>query len=69
VPRLLLALTLFSIVSSPFLFLLSRSNGRFTFGDSARINYTEYVNGANLFVHWQVKPSGTGMPKRNAARL
>jgi hypothetical protein len=69
VPRVLLALALFSIVSTPFLFLLSRSKGRFTFGDSARINYAEYVNGANLFVHWQGKPSGTGTPKHPTRKI
>src|ERR1019366_717507 len=53
IPRLLLALVLFSAVSAPFLLLISRSKGRFTFGDSGRINYAEYVNGVTNFAHWQ----------------
>ncbi|MBZ5698582.1 MAG: hypothetical protein LAN18_08545 [Acidobacteriia bacterium] len=69
IPRLLLALILFSAVSAPFLLLISRSKGRFTFGDSGRINYAEYVNGVNLFVHWQGEPPGTGTPKHPTRKI
>jgi hypothetical protein len=69
VPRLLLALILFSAVSAPFFLLLSRSKGRFTFGDSGRINYAEYVNGVNSFVHWQGEPPGTGTPKHPTRKI
>jgi hypothetical protein len=69
VPRLLLALVLFSIISMPFMLVISRSKSRLTFGDSGRINYAEYVNGINLFIHWQGEPPGTGTPKHPTRKI
>jgi len=60
-PKALLALTVFSFVAAPLIVALSKSKNRVTFGDSARINAAEYINGATSFVHWQ-EPSGTGVP-------
>ncbi len=50
VPRVMLALIVFLLASAPYLFLLSRSKGRITFGDSGRINYAKITsNGACPF--------------------
>ncbi len=57
-----LALCLFAVIAAPFIVALSRSKGRLTFGDSARLNYAWMVNGAPEFVHWQGRPPGTGTP-------
>src|SRR5258706_2517788 len=69
IPRVLLAVVVFSVVSAPYLFLLSKSKQRFTFGDSGRIAYAEYVNGVNLAIHWQGEPPGTGTPKHPTRKL
>ena len=69
IPRVLLALALFSLVSLPFVVLISRSKGRFTFGDTGGIAYAEYVNGVNFTIHWQGKPPGTGTPKHPTRKI
>ncbi len=68
-PRVTLALIAFLLASAPYLFLLSRTKGRITFGDSGRINYAEYVDGAPLFIHWQGVPAGSGEPEHSTRRL
>jgi hypothetical protein len=68
-PLVLLSLVVFSMVSAPFALLLSKTKGRFTFGDSGTINYAEYVDGVNLFIHWQGEPPGTGTPKHPTRRV
>jgi hypothetical protein len=40
-----------------------------TFGDSGRINYAEFVNGAPKYVHWEGEPPGTGIPAHPQRRL
>jgi hypothetical protein len=52
-PRVLVALLLFLLVSGPFIVALSLSQGRFTLGDSAKLNYAWHVNGVTKWVHWQ----------------
>lgn len=59
----LMATLLFLLVSAPLLIALSGDKGRFTFGDSGRIAYAEFVDGVPLYTHWQGLPPGTGIPK------
>jgi len=40
-----------------------------TFGDSGRINYAEFVNGAPKYVHWEGQPPGTGIPANPQRKL
>jgi hypothetical protein len=56
------ALAFFLAIAAPFVFLLSSAKGRLTFGDSGKINYAEFVDGAPKYVHWQGQPPGTGVP-------
>ncbi|MBI3589999.1 MAG: hypothetical protein HY094_01305 [Candidatus Melainabacteria bacterium] len=42
-PRVLLSLIVFLVLISPFVFLLSREKGYFTFGDATKLNYIEEV--------------------------
>jgi 4-amino-4-deoxy-L-arabinose transferase-like glycosyltransferase len=56
------ALAFFLAIAAPFVFLLSSAKGRLTFGDSGKINYAEFVDGAPKYVHWQGEPPGTGVP-------
>jgi len=69
IPRALLALTLFSVVSGPFAGLISRSKGRLTYGDSGRIAYAEYVNGVAHSIHWQGIPPGSGTPRHPTRKI
>jgi hypothetical protein len=60
--RTLLAAGVFAVFAGPFILSLSSQKGRLTFGDSARINYLEYVDGGTLWIHWRGEPEGTGTP-------
>jgi hypothetical protein len=53
--NVLLAGLTFAIVSVPFAVLLSKEKRRLTFGDSGRLNYAWYVDGAT-YRHWQGEP-------------
>jgi hypothetical protein len=46
-PRVLAALVIFAAVSGPWITALSRAKGRLTFGDSGRVNYVLWVDGAS----------------------
>jgi hypothetical protein len=61
-PRILISLVSFLLVCGPFMFALSRSKGRVTFGEAGKINYAEFVNGVPLYMHWQGGPAGAGSP-------
>jgi hypothetical protein len=68
-PRTLLALAAFAAVAAPFVFALSKSKNRPTFGDVGRISYAEYIDGAPKFRHWQGEPPGTGVPIHPTRRV
>jgi hypothetical protein len=59
---LILAILFFFIFAIPFIARLSSVKGRFTFGDSGRINYAEFVNRVPKYVYWEGEPPGTGAP-------
>ena len=63
------ALATFLLVCAPFVTALSLSKGRFTFGDSSRLNYAFYVNGVQYHQHWQGGPPGAGMPIHPTRKL
>jgi hypothetical protein len=50
------------IVTAPFVYGLSRQKGRLTFGDTGRLNYASFVNGASQ-LDWQGETPGHGTPK------
>lgn len=64
-PRVLTALALFFLIASPFIFAISRAKGRFTFGDSARLN-TTWVR---ALTRWQGGGAGTGAPVHSARKV
>ncbi|MDQ3812535.1 MAG: hypothetical protein M3347_01135, partial [Armatimonadota bacterium] len=68
-PRVLVASIVFLAVAGPFVLALSKSKGRLTFGDSARLNYAWCVSGATLYVHWQGEPPGSGTPVHTTRRI
>jgi hypothetical protein len=64
-----IALIVFLLVSAPLIAALSRATGRFTFGDSARVNQAFYIDGVQMFRHWQGGPPGSGMPLHPTHKL
>ncbi len=56
-PKTLLAGLLFVLVAAPLVLLLSGQKHRLTFGDSGKLNYAWYVDGAT-YRHWQGEPLG-----------
>jgi hypothetical protein len=67
--RSMVAVLAFLVIAAPFAISLSRAKGRMTFGDSGRINYAEFVNGAPKYVHWEGEPPGTGIPAHPQHKL
>jgi hypothetical protein len=60
--RSAVALAVFAMIAAPLIVLMSKEKHRLTFGDSGKINYAEFVDGAPLMTHWQGEPAGTGIP-------
>jgi hypothetical protein len=46
-PRMLAAMAVFAAVSMPFVLALSKSKGRFTFGDAGAVNYRQMMGAAD----------------------
>ncbi|HYP25369.1 MAG TPA: hypothetical protein VE262_01510 [Blastocatellia bacterium] len=61
-PRVGLAGAVFLAACAPLIVALSASKGRFSFGESGRLNYAWYVNDVTRFVHWQGEGHGHGAP-------
>jgi hypothetical protein len=68
-PGTLLALAIFVAIAAPWIVAISHAKERWTFGDSGKIAYAEYVNGATLTTHWQGQPPGTGVPKHPTRQI
>ena len=60
--RSALALAAFATIAAPLIVLISEEKHRVTFGDSGKLAYAEFVDGAPLMTHWQGQPAGTGTP-------
>lgn len=69
VPLVITALFFFALFTAPLVISLSKAKGRLTFGDSGRINYAEFVNGAPKYVYWQGQPPGTGIPEHSTRKV
>jgi hypothetical protein len=63
------AMTIFLVMAAPWINALRHAKGRWTFGDSGKIAYAEYVNGAPLTTHWQGQPRDTGVPKHPTRQI
>lgn len=60
--RSAVALAVFAMIAAPLIVMISKDKHRPTFGESGKIAYAEFVNGAPPMTHWQGKPAGTGTP-------
>ena len=67
--RTLVALIVFLAVSAPFIGAISRSKGRFTIGDTGKINYAWGVNRSAPFFNWQGGDPTAGTPKHPTRKL
>ncbi|HYL86177.1 MAG TPA: hypothetical protein VE263_18275 [Candidatus Angelobacter sp.] len=67
--RTMMAAGVFSIFAVPLILALSAAKGRPSFGDSARIAYTEYIDGATKIAHWQGEQPGTGKPAHPTRKI
>lgn len=59
-PRVLAAVIVFLAISGPWILAISRAKGRFTFGDSGRINYVLLVNHASPAWYFQTLGTAGG---------
>jgi hypothetical protein len=55
--KLLLAASVFLLLTLPFILLISAKKDKFTIGESGTVTYLRYVNGMP-FPHWQGDPQG-----------
>jgi len=52
IPKAIAAFVVFVMICAPFVFCISKSKGRFTIGDTAKINYAWGVNQSAPFFNW-----------------
>ena len=57
------SLLAFALIAAPLLAALSIPRGRFTFGDSGKLNYATFVSPAEPTIHWQGETPAGGTPK------
>jgi hypothetical protein len=67
--RNLASVLAFAVVAAPLVAALSLPRGRFTFGDSGRLNYTAYVSPGGNLMNWQGAPPGSGTPKHPTRKI
>jgi hypothetical protein len=68
-PRTAIALIAFLLFVSPWIFTLSKTKGRFTFGDTARLNYAFYINDLVDHPYWHGENAVLGTPTHSGRRL
>jgi hypothetical protein len=66
-PRTVVALIAFFLIAGPFIIAISRAKGRFTFGDSGRLNYSWSIN--RIPHYWQGDRSGNGAPRHPPRKI
>ena len=69
VPRVVVALVAFLLIAGPYVLILSKAKGRLTIGDTAKLAYAWWVNGATYGVHWQGEPPGSGRPEHPTRKI
>ena len=59
----------FGVVAAPLVLALSLPQGRFTFGDSGKLNYSSLVSPGGRVINWQGDPVGSGVPKHPTRKI
>jgi hypothetical protein len=67
--RMLVAALFFFCACAPLIFLLSHQKGRFTFGDSGKLNYAWWVSPRTFWRNWQGEVPGSGTPVHPTRQL
>jgi hypothetical protein len=67
--RMLVTGLIFLCTSAPLILLLSHQKGRFTFGDSGKLNYAWYVSPRTFWRNWQGEIPGSGIPVHPTRQL
>ena len=67
-PRVLSAFFVFALVCAPLIATISITKGRWTFGDTGKLNYVWEFN-VPRFVHWQGEPPGNGVPAHPTRKI
>jgi hypothetical protein len=65
----LFSMLAFALAAAPLLLMLSLPRGRFTFGDSGKLNYSAMVSPGGRAINWQGDPIASGVPKHPTRRL
>jgi 4-amino-4-deoxy-L-arabinose transferase-like glycosyltransferase len=68
VPRVALTVALFLLIAGPFIFAISRAKGRFTTGESGKLNYLWSINRVP-YPHWQGEEPGNGQPRHPTRKI
>lgn len=66
---ILISTVVFLCVCAPLISLLSLQKGRFTFGDSGKVNYAWYVAPRTFWRNWQGEVPGSGTPAHATRQL
>jgi hypothetical protein len=67
--RIFVAGLFFLFTAAPLIFLLSHQKGRFTFGDTGKLNYAWYVSPRTFWRNWQGEAPGSGVPAHPTRQL
>lgn len=67
--RSTLAVAIFAIITTPLIVAISKEKHRVTIGDSGKLAYAQFVDGAPFMTHWQGQPAGTGTPAHPTRRV
>jgi len=67
--KIAVAAVVFACLSLPLILLLSKQKGRFTFGDSGRVNYAWAVSPRSPTRNWQGREPGSGNPVHPTRQL
>ena len=68
-PRTAIALVTFLLLASPWMLTLSKAKGRFTVGDTGRLNYAFYINDLVRHPYWHGEIPALGTPTHGGRRL
>jgi hypothetical protein len=68
IPRVIVGIIAFLLVSAPFITALSFVKGDITFSDAGTLTYARYLNDVP-YPHWQGDPPGNGTPEHPSRKI
>ncbi len=67
--KIIMAGIVYLLIVTPWALLLSQQKSYITFGDSGKLNYAWYVNGAINHFHWQGEDTYSGKPNHPTRKI